>query len=190
MPDRRSWSPAGLIIAGSGLTLLCGWFMITQKDPLWGVPAILAGVLPIVEGARRLTGDRRDTRTAVHAQEVAEEKQILRAARDHGGRVSAVSAALRTSLSMEEAEKVLEGFVKRGHALMNITVEGRIEFEFPDLVRGQEGHALAIEDDWQRDRIISRSSWAPSTQFRRATFSTSMPRCAARGCSRSSTPPG
>ena len=126
--------------------------MITQKDPLWGVPAILAGVLPIVEGARRLANDRRDTRTALHAQEVAAEKQILRAARDHGGRVSAVSAALRTSLSIEEAEKILEGFVKRGHALMNITIEGRIEFEFPDLVRGQEGRALAIEDEWQRDR--------------------------------------
>ncbi len=152
MPDRRNWSPTGLIIAGSGFTLLCGWFLITQKDALWGVPAMLAGVLPIVEGARRLASDRRDGRAARREQEQAAEKQILRAARDHGGRVSAVSAALRTSLSIEDAEKVLEGFVKSGHALMNITLDGRIEFEFPDLLRGQEGRALVREDDWQRDR--------------------------------------
>jgi hypothetical protein len=152
MPDRRNWSPTGLIIAGSGFTLLCGWFMITQKDALWGVPAMLAGVLPIVEGARRLASDRRDVRASQHAEELAAEKQILRAARDHGGRLSAVSAALRTSLSIEAAEKVLEGFAKTGHAVMNITLDGRIEFEFPDLLRGQEGRALAQEEDWQRDR--------------------------------------
>jgi hypothetical protein len=152
MPDRRNWSPTGLLIAGSGFTLLCGWFMITQKDALWGVPTILAGVLPIVEGARRLAGDRRDLRASQRAEERVAEKQILRAARDHGGRLSAVSAALRTSLSIEEAEKVLEGFAKTGHAVMNITLDGRIEFEFPDLLRGQEGRALALENDWQRDR--------------------------------------
>jgi hypothetical protein len=152
MPDRRSWSPTGLIIAGSGFTLLCGWFMITQKDALWGVPAMLAGVLPIVEGARRLASDRRDDRTALRAQEQAAEKQILRAARDHGGRLSAVSAALRSSVSIEEAERILEGFAKSGHAVMNITLDGRIEFEFPDLLRSREGRALAVEDDWQRDR--------------------------------------
>ena len=152
MPDRRNWSPTGLIIAGSGFTLLCGWFMLTQKDPLWGVPAILAGVLPIVEGARRLSSDRRDSRAAAHAERQEAEKQVLRAARDHGGRLSAVSAALRTSLTIEEAEKVLEGFAKNGHAVMNITIDGRIEFEFPDLLRGPDGRALAVEDDWQRDR--------------------------------------
>jgi hypothetical protein len=152
MPERRNWSPAGLIIAGSGFTLLCSWFMITQKDALWGVPAMLAGVLPIVEGARRLTNDRRDTRASIAAQAQAAEKQLLRAARDHGGRLSAVSAALRTSLSIAEAEEMLEHFAKTGNAVMNITPDGRIEFEFPDLLRGQEGRALAHEDDWQRDR--------------------------------------
>ena len=35
---------------------------------------------------------------------------------------------------------------------MNITLDGRIEFEFPDLLRGQDGRAIALEDDWQRDR--------------------------------------
>ncbi len=152
MPDRRNWSPTGLIIAGSGFSLLCGWFLITQKDALWGVPAMLAGVLPIVEGARRLTSDRRDNRDSRRTRELAAEKQILRAARDHGGRLSAVSASLRSSVSIEEAQAILEGFAKSGHAVMNITLDGRIEFEFPDLLRGQEGRAIAFEDDWQRDR--------------------------------------
>jgi hypothetical protein len=59
-----------------------------------------------------------------------QETQILQLARRFGGRLTPVELASNTHLSLEEADKALEEFVRKGHADMTVTDAGSIVYEF------------------------------------------------------------
>ena len=71
---------------------------------------------------------------AAAAQNEEAEKQILRAAQALQGKITTSLAALNTTLSMKQAQEILERMTKEGHAVMNVTGEGIIEFEFPEFL--------------------------------------------------------
>jgi len=129
-------SPRGSITTGLVFTVAFGvawaatglWFFI--------FPLVFAGVLPLVNGLMALPRARRvesRSRSAVSAV-ASREKQVLQAARDEQGIVTPTVVALKTELSIQEAESMLEEMARKGYALMRVTESGRLEYEFPEFL--------------------------------------------------------
>jgi hypothetical protein len=111
------------------------WYLTRQW---WLVfPLVFAGILPLVEGLRRLARDRPPppARAAEQAQltTAQAEKQILITAREAKGIVTPAMVALKTELSIEEAQGLLEQMARKGYAVMHLRDNGRIEYEFPEF---------------------------------------------------------
>lgn len=110
------------------------WFFI--------FPLLFAGIMPMVEGIRRLVSARYSKPIAAEpkAKSVASvEKQILRAAKEEKGIVTPALIALKTELSIQEAEKKLEEMAQYGYTVMQVRESGRIEYEFPEFMPRLEG---------------------------------------------------
>jgi hypothetical protein len=58
------------------------------------------------------------------------EKQLLMAILDAGGGITPVEAALRTSLTVDEAEEILTRFADRGHLVVN-SRDGALLYAMP-----------------------------------------------------------
>ncbi len=111
------------------------WFFI--------FPLLFAGVMPMVEGIRRLAAARYERPAVAKKSSAWSEKQILQAAKEEKGIVTPALVALKTELSIQEAEKVLEEMAQKGYAMMHVTPSGRIEYEFPEFAPRLEGEAGA-----------------------------------------------
>ena len=59
---------------------------------------------------------------------------MLKTAKEEQGRITPGLVALKSELSIAEAQKILENMVQMGYALMNIKESGHIEYEFPEFV--------------------------------------------------------
>ncbi|GAK51603.1 TM2 domain protein [Candidatus Moduliflexus flocculans] len=62
------------------------------------------------------------------------EAKILRLARNFHGRLTPLELAANSSLSLEEADNVLENIVRRGYANMEVSDAGSIVYEFPGFL--------------------------------------------------------
>jgi hypothetical protein len=58
------------------------------------------------------------------------EKQLLLAIQDAGGSITLVEAALKTSLTVDEAEQILTRFADRGHLLIQ-SRDGALRYAMP-----------------------------------------------------------
>ncbi len=134
--NRRNRTPIESIVAGGVFTGVFGSLLFFRggSEWWWLFPMMFAGVLPMVEGIRRLFTDKRLGKDALKEREADVEKQILRAAQEQKGKLTAATAALNTSLTLKEAQSILEKMTKEGHAVMNVTREGTLEFEFPEFL--------------------------------------------------------
>ena len=101
------------------------------------IPMLFAGVMPMVEGIRRLVsarhyrpsvGERKKSSVA------SAEKQILLTAKEERGVVTPALIALKTDLSIQEAEKKLDEMAQSGYTMMQVRENGRIEYEFPEFM--------------------------------------------------------
>ena len=130
---RRKKSAEASITTGIVFTIAFG--IAWASTGIWPFifPMFFAGVLPAVEGFRRLMKERSRGRNLSIDDEASGEKQVLQTARDEKGIITPALVALKTSLSISQAEKLLEGMAQRGYALMNINKNGRIEYEFPEF---------------------------------------------------------
>jgi len=131
---RRSGEAAlttGLVLAAAfGLA----WYL-TRSHPwawLWLFPIVFAGLLPAISGIRRLGRDRSEEGPLRLAAAEAE-RRILLAAREAQGVITPALVALKTGLSIQEAQGMLEQMASKGHAVMHVRENGRIEFEFPEF---------------------------------------------------------
>jgi peptidoglycan/LPS O-acetylase OafA/YrhL len=132
---KRRWGEAalttGLVLAAA---FALAWYL-TRSDPnawLWLFPIVFAGILPAIAGIRRLRrregeGDRPGLAPA-EAQ-----RKVLLAAREARGLVTPALVALKTELSLEQAQGLLEQMARKGYAAMHVRENGRIEFEFPEF---------------------------------------------------------
>ncbi len=120
----------GLVLAaGFGVAwVLTGWWW-------WIFPVVFAGILPAIEGLRGMISRRIESKIEPEVQAASAEKEILKLARNEGGTVTPALAALHTTLSIEKAEEVLQSFVKKNFAVMRVTDDGRVEYEFPEFRR-------------------------------------------------------
>jgi hypothetical protein len=122
------------IITGAVFAGVFGALLLVRGDWWWGFPLAFAGVLPMVDGIRRLATRKRDAAADSHARDSDSEKQLLRAAMAKNGRLTATVAALETSLSLKEAEELLTRMAKEGHVQMRVLDSGVIEYEFPEFL--------------------------------------------------------
>lgn len=71
--------------------------------------------------------------------EASGEKQVLQTAKAEKGLITPALVALKTDLTMERAEKILESMARKGYAEMRVSDSGRVEYEFPEFIPRLEG---------------------------------------------------
>ncbi len=127
---RRKKSGEASITTGIVFTIAFGAAWVATGGWFWVFPMVFAGVLPAVEGFRRLITERANSGHRNVENENYGEKQVLKTAKDEKGIVTPALVALKTSLSIKQAEKILEEMAKMGYTIMHVRDNGRIEYEF------------------------------------------------------------
>ncbi|TVR05967.1 MAG: hypothetical protein EA403_01285 [Spirochaetaceae bacterium] len=126
------------VITGFVIASVFGFIYLRSGSWVWLFPAMFGGVLPMLEGIRRVLAEQRrrpSPRVAEKQRTEEMEREILRLARDRGGVLTPGLVALETSLSISDAERVLDGMASRGYAGMEVRDNGRIEYEFAEFRR-------------------------------------------------------
>ncbi|MBN2051831.1 MAG: hypothetical protein JW760_15370 [Spirochaetales bacterium] len=104
----------------------------------WFFPLLFLGIIPLLRrlGSSRRSGDPLDEENEIRDQrdKDSSEKQVLKAAKVNGGVVTPALVALDSTLSIEEAEKMLQSLVQRGYATMEVTDSGQIEYRFQEFL--------------------------------------------------------
>lgn len=96
---------------------------------LWMLPALL-GMALVCRGIVLL--GRREARTV--RSKPGSEKQLLLAIQDAGGSITPIEAALRTSLSVDEAEALLSRFADQGYLFVE-SRDGALSYVWPGSER-------------------------------------------------------
>ena len=135
---KRDKSPEALM---TGLVFTIGFgIALVYTESWWFIfPMMFAGVLPVVKGIQGMLSAARERRGSPIEDEASAEKEILRLAKGEGGKVTPALIALHTSLSTDRAEEILQKMVKKNYAVMQITEDGRIVYEFPEFNTRIEG---------------------------------------------------
>jgi len=123
----------GQLASGLTFSAVFGALLLFQGSWFWIFPFAFAGVLPAVQAflsLRRLGARPRAPEPALPDPQ----KEVLRIARGHMGRVTAAIVALDSPLSMAESERTLDEMVRNGHASMAVADDGRVEYEFREFL--------------------------------------------------------
>jgi len=118
----------GLVLAcafGAAWFFTHGWFFL--------FPLVFAGILPMLDGIRRLGRRRRSRELDYKPARRSVEKQILLVAKQNKGRVTPALVALHVDAPLEKVEKTLSDMAKKGFVEMHVTPNGRIEYLFHDF---------------------------------------------------------
>lgn len=133
--NRSGWEA---VTTGFAIAAVFGFLYLRGGSWIWIFPAVFAGLLPMMDGFRRViaAGQQRKAQFAQTQRRPEQmEREVLQIARDRGGVVTPSLVALETSLSIAEAEQVLGDLASRGHAGIEVRADGRIEYEFADFMR-------------------------------------------------------
>jgi hypothetical protein len=135
---RKRRSAEASITSGAVFTVAFGLAGILTQQWWFIFPLVFAGILPLAEGLRRLRRERLPPKQVEEQPQAlltsaAAEKQILLAAKEEKGIVTPALIALKTELTIQEAEKLLEEMARKGYAMMHVRDDGRIEYEFPEF---------------------------------------------------------
>ena len=121
------------IFSGLAFTVVFGILLARGGQWWWIFPLVFAGILPILEGLRRFIADRARGKIEPGQREALDEKEVLKLAQIEQGIVTPALVALKTSLTADRAEEVLQNLAKRGFTIMQVTEDGRVEYEFPEF---------------------------------------------------------
>jgi hypothetical protein len=140
---RNDESKSPFASISTGLVLACAFGAAWFFTHIWFFvfPLVFAGILPMLDGMKRLGSRRRARRLTERPRKPRKqsvEKQILLTAKQHKGRVTPALVALNGDLPLEKVEKALSDMAKKGFAEMNITSGGRIEYLFHDFADSNE----------------------------------------------------
>jgi hypothetical protein len=129
------------LVVGSGFIA----FYLFGGHQAWAIfAALFAGLLPASRGLSGMIAARANApaekKLGERERAAESEKSVLRIARDRGGRLTPALVALDCDLGVEEAERVLDGLAKKGHASMRVRDDGRVEYEFSEFLPAIEDH--------------------------------------------------
>lgn len=133
----------GVLVALFGLIMLGGSLASEEMENgllselvlvlLFAVLPLALGIWYAVRVVRKSKARRQDEL----------ENEILQLAARHSGRLTASEVAMHTRLSVTEAQKLLEGYVKQKLVTLKISGSGTLVFEFNDLIPEEEKRAAA-----------------------------------------------
>jgi len=104
---------------------------------LWRWILIVLGAGSVFRGSSRLLGTwrkKRLQRPDSKQRKLEMENKVLRAAQQSGGTVTVARTALFIDAPIEETEAVLNSLASRGHANMEVSSEGQVQYSFPDFL--------------------------------------------------------
>jgi hypothetical protein len=131
--ETRPHKPAGPPLGGPYLLLALGFVLgvIVSFVFYAGGPDPVAGLLLLI-ATGALAGYLLWLLTERHPRspKTGGEKQLLMAILDAGGSIMPVEAALKTSLTVDEAEQILTRFADRGHILIH-SRDGALLYAMP-----------------------------------------------------------
>jgi hypothetical protein len=141
---KKKEKPVETFTSGLVFTVVFGALLGWHGAWWWIFPLAFAGVLPMVKGItsmvfqrQRLAGPmpppQMEGPSTSPLPKADSERQILLVAKEEGGRVTPALAALKTELSIENAEQILQDMAEKGYATMHVTDEGRVEYRFPEF---------------------------------------------------------
>jgi hypothetical protein len=149
MRDRERRPRSSLESLITGLVVGAGcvgfWILSPQREGQWWVlfMALFTGVLPAARGLSRIIAARASAPAAKKLGEkeraAESERSVLKIARDRAGRLTPSLVALDCDMSVEEAELILDGLAKKGHASMRVRDDGRVEYEFSEFMSLPDG---------------------------------------------------
>lgn len=123
----------GEFASGLVFSAVFGALLLFQGGWFWIFPLALVGMLPAVKGLLSLR--RTGSSPRPPAPEPPDpQTEVLKIARHLGGRVTPALVAVDTTLSVEEAERALDGMVRGGYATMAVADDGRVEYEFREFL--------------------------------------------------------
>ena len=126
-------SPFTSIIMGLAFACAFGLAWIFTRGWFFIFPLVFVGVLPMIEGIKRLSTQRTRNQLGDKKNKKNVERQILMVAKQHKGKVTPALVALNSGLPLEQVEKKLSDMAKKGYAEMQVTTGGRIEYLFHDF---------------------------------------------------------
>ncbi len=143
-------------LSGASMTVAFGLLYFVNGSPLWLILGVFTGVLPMFEGLSRVAREPRGEGDEAGAPSrigyAYQEKEILRVAKAERGVLTPTVAALKTSLSIEQAEQILQRFAEKGYAELNVTDQGRLEYVFPEFVPRLADESAPHSDHGRDDR--------------------------------------
>ena len=98
---------------GISLIIAAVLIMITANTAAAGFPFIVGASACLGVGISRFARQRRSLPTAPNG-----ERELLSAIRENGGSITPAEAAMETSLTVREADRMLSGLASEGHLLV------------------------------------------------------------------------
>ena len=124
----KAWA-VPMVPVGLGLVL---YGLFTRFEPLSiGVALVLMGALLWVL-ARKLDA------AALLVRHRKQQNQIVRLARQKGGRLMVAETAADTGLMVQEAEEILRELADGGYAEIEVTDSGMVVYRFPEFLFSHE----------------------------------------------------
>lgn len=130
--QRRAKKAEGRLAGGIAFTFVFGALLLFQGGWFWIFPLAFLGVGPTIEGLLALRRMRASGASEL-PKEPDPEHEVLRIARAMRGRITASVVAVESSLSLAEAERVLDEMARGGHATLAVNDDGRVEYEFREF---------------------------------------------------------
>ncbi len=105
------------------------------------VMSALFVLTPLVGGGYMIRSHVKQKQLSLKAKQAAlyqrREKQVLRLAQQHGGRLSVPEIAVNTSMSTDQAEAFMEELTRKGYVDIQVTGSGAIVYEFYGMSDGK-----------------------------------------------------
>lgn len=119
-----------------GIAATLGFTVALIFTKLWFLifPLVFVGLIPLFVGISKSFKRKEIPVQKVESKNnVGNEKEILKVARDLHGRVTVLQVASMTNLSIEDARATLDSMVKKGYIQLNVEQSGLLRYEFPEF---------------------------------------------------------
>ncbi len=113
-PDCEERKPYLYLILGAAFVVVTGLIIATAGTPAAGFPFVIAAAALLGKGVNDLQHQRRAERGTIPPP-ANKERELLSAIRDNGGSITPAEAAMNTSLTVKEADRMLSELASGGH---------------------------------------------------------------------------
>ena len=144
-PDREG-NPYLYVTLGIGFVVAALLVIGTAGVLAAGLPFVIAAAALLGKGISELRGHRRSLPAPI-----SKERELLTAIRDNGGSITPAEAAMGTTLTVEEADRMLSELANGGHLRVG-SDEGTLFYSLPER-RAPELGGRDSSDDHESSEV-------------------------------------